>query len=108
MLTYFNLTFFRLFKILSAMFTSLLEVAACVGCQRLTVQLFRVRFTRFNVARGQSYLSAASKPFHQSDSSVHVSSGSRLVHTSTHCYGLEEFFPAGENLIEDAEKTGET
>ena len=70
------------------------------GLQTLSLSCF----TRFNIARMSSYTHKCSQWIHQSVPLNHVS---RCVHTSSQFFGLEEFFPAGENLIEDAEKSGE-
>ena len=79
---------------------------------RRVFSLSRSRLTRYSAA----ILPASSFPPspvalrpHLSAVSNHVVfhlTDSRRVHTSNGVLGLEEFFPTGEDLVEEAEKTG--
>lgn len=70
-------------------------MAISSGCHRIVVQAY---LSISSVIRG-------SNPLLRSTYDVGITSCKQL-HSSTQRRGLEEFFPKGEDIIEEAEKTG--
>lgn len=86
--------------------TELMATMSVGSCLRRLSLVSSSLLTRYTAGRLPPCSSCSLARLHLSAVTTHVLQHTRCVHTSASFHGLEEFFPSGDNLVEDAEKTG--